>query len=193
MIAVETPDPQLLVFDDVLSDAAAYRAMALGLSYQSYTLGLATFHGIAMAPRTVADLIAQTCPEREPTLSFFRKSPKGQTEPNFIHSDRSMGTWTALLYLTPDAPTEDGTTFWEHVASGERFDTSDTIDTYAQSGLRWLATDDWKPWHWVPAKFNRLLLFPAPYYHSRAIFDNFGAGDTARLVNVTFGGVALCQ
>lgn len=188
MIQIETPDPNLLVFDDVLPDPEAYRSLALAQPYQSYTLGLATFHGIAMAPRTVADLIAQVCPEREPTLSFFRKSPKGQAEPNFIHSDRSMGTWTGLLYLTPDPPEDDGTIFWEHVDSGERFDASETIDDYATSGLRWLATDDWRAWHRVAAKFNRLLLFTAPYYHSRAIFDNFGDGDTARLVNVTFGG-----
>lgn len=187
MIAVETPDPNILVFDDVLSDARAYRTMALGLPYQSYTLGLATFHGIAMAPQTVSEWIARECPEREPTLSFFRQSPEGQAEPNYIHSDRSMGAWTGLLYLTPDPPDADGTTFWEH-ESGERFDSSETIDAYAMNGLKWLATDQWTPWYRVQAKFNRLVLFTAPYYHSRSIFENFGSGETARLVNVTFGG-----
>jgi hypothetical protein len=186
MITVPTPDPNILVFDDVLADADGYREMALGLPYQSYTLGLATFYGIAMAPPVVSDLIARECPERAPTLSFFRQSPEGQAEPNFIHSDRSMGAWTGLLYLTPNPPEEDGTTFWEH-ASGERFDASPTIDEYATNGLRWIDTDQWTPWYRVQAKFNRLVLFAAPYYHSRAIFENFGEGASARLVNVTFG------
>lgn len=187
MIAVETPDPNILVFDDVLEDAEGYRAMALALPYQSYTLGLATFHGIAMAPPTLSDLIATACPTLKPTLTFFRKSPAGQQEPHFVHSDRSMGEWTGLLYLTPDPPADDGTAFWEHVDSGERCDASPTVDAYTTNGLRWLATDAWREWHRVAAKFNRLLLFSAAYYHSRALFDNYGQGDAARLVNVTFG------
>lgn len=188
MTPVETPDPAVQVFDDVLSDADGYRAEALGLPFQSYTLGLATFHGIAIGPRLMADLIVRMDPTKEPTLTFFRRSPKGQAEPNYIHSDRSMGAWTGLLYLTPDPPEADGTIFWEHAASGERFDTSETLDEYTTNGLRWLVTDEWKPWHRVAARFNRMVLFPAPYYHSRAIPENYGEGDTARLVNVTFGG-----
>lgn len=191
MTPIETPDPQIRVFDDVLPDPEAYRALALRAPYQSYTLGLATFHGIALAPPTLSDVIHHAFPELAPTLSFFRQSPIGQREPNFIHSDRSMGAWTGLLYLMPDPPDDDGTTFWEHVASGERFDQSETIDQYASSGLRWLATDDWRPWHRVSAKFNRLLLFPAPYYHSRAIEANYGVGDHARLTNVVFGGARV--
>ena len=190
MTPVETPDPALVVFDDVLEDARAYRDHALSLDYQSYTLGLATFHGIALAPQTMADLLRAH--DRTPTLTFFRKSPKGQAEPNYIHSDRSMGDWTALLYLTLDPPDDDGTVFWEHMKSGERRDLSPTLQEYAENGLRWLVTDDWEPWYRVPAKFNRLLVFPSSYYHSRAIPENYGDGETARLVNVTFG-VYACQ
>lgn len=186
MNTIETPDPAIVVIDDVLADPDAYRAMALSLPYQSYTIGLATFHGIALAPPAVSELIATMEARRKPTLSFFRKSPKGQTEPNYIHSDRSMGTWTGLLYLTKDAREDDGTVFWEH-ESGERFDTSETVDAYTTNGLRWLETDQWMPWFTVAAKFNRLLLFESPYYHSRAIRENYGEGDSARLVNVTFG------
>jgi hypothetical protein len=186
MTAVDTPDPAIAVFDDVLADPEGYRALALGLSYSSYTLGLATFHGIALAPPMVSALIDGIEPTRTSTLSFFRRSPKDQAEPNYIHSDRSMGAWTGLLYLTEHPRDDDGTVFWEH-ESGERFDTSPTMDAYAMNGLRWLETDQWKPWYQVSAKFNRLLLFDAPYYHSRAIRENYGEGDSARLVNVTFG------
>lgn len=193
MIAVETPDPNILVFDEVLNDAEAYRTMALSLPYQSYTLGLATFHGIALAPPVAADVVHAAFPDRVPTLTFFRQSPAGQQEPNFIHSDRSMGEWTALLYLTPDTPEGDGTSFWEHAASGERYDASPTIESYATNGLRWLETDQWTTWHRVSAKFNRMVIFPGSYYHSRSLFENFGSGPTARLVNVTFGGFAPCQ
>ena len=188
MIPVETPDPDVIVVDEALSDAETLRAYALTLPFESHQLGRVTFHGIAMAPPVVGDVIAQADPRRVPTLSFFRKSPHGQSEPHYIHSDRSMGQWTALLYLTESPPSEDGTIFWEHVSSGERWDMSDTLDAYASNGLRWQMNDDWRQWHRVSAKFNRMVIFPAPYYHSRAIAENYGDGDAARLVNVTFGG-----
>ena len=187
MIRVPTPDDALVIFDQALDDPEAYRTMALQLPYDSYTLGAATFHGIALTPdATVPNLITTLRPDLRPTLSFIRRSPLGQAEPNFIHSDRSMGQWTALLYLTPDPPADDGTVFWAH-ASGERVDTSDTIDAYTTNGLRWLETDRWSPWFRVQAVFNRLLIFNGAYYHSRAIPANYGEGDTARLVSVTFG------
>ena len=59
-------------------------------------------------------------PAATPTLSFFRKSPAGQEEPHWIHTDVDMGDWTALLYLNPDPPAGDGTVFWTHLATGAR-------------------------------------------------------------------------
>jgi hypothetical protein len=185
MIAIETPDPNVRVFDDVLADPDGYRALALSQPYDSYTLGAATFHGISFAPPLVSDLIRAEC-GFTPTLTFFRKSPKGQTEPHYIHSDRSMGDWTALLYLTPDPPKDDGTIFWESL-TGDRADTSQTLEDYIASGAAWNDKSQWQPWYRVAAKFNRLVLFDAPYYHSRALVENYGEDAGARLVNVTFG------
>ncbi len=187
MTAIETPDPNVRVFDDVLPDPDGYRSLALSLPYDSYTLGAVTFHGIAFAPPLMADVIAAECPQLQPTLTFFRKSPRGQQEPHYIHSDRSMGDWTALLYLTPQPPEEDGTIFWESCETGARRDASPTLEAYVANGASWNDESRWQPWYRVAAKFNRLVLFDAPYYHSRALIENYGDGDFARLVNVTFG------
>ena len=97
-----------------------------------------------------------------------------------------MGEWTALLYLTPDPPEADGTIFWQR-GDGARENGSQSLDSYVADAQEWRDLTQWAPWYRVPSKFNRLVLFPAPYYHSRALEQNYGTGDGARLVQVTFG------
>lgn len=117
----------IAVHDDVLPNPVSYRARALEQPYASVTLGPVTFHGIAPAPSgDFAAWFVAAYPQYVPTVSFVRKSPAGQVEPNLIHTDADMGDLTALLYLTPDPPVDDGTSFWQHTASG------------ATSGDQWL-------------------------------------------------------
>jgi hypothetical protein len=171
------------VFDDFLPDPAAYRAQALTLEYKTFAFPEATFHGIALPD--VPDLPIRICemfPGALPTLTFFRRSPVGQEEPHFIHTDADMGDWTALLYLNPDPPEGDGTVFWEHVATGER--ENPTPHLRSEEGR---SAEGWKPWRRTEARFNRLILFPATFFHSRAIFANWGEGNDARLTQVVFG------
>ncbi len=171
------------VFDNFVADPAAYRRAALGLEYRDFRSERGTFRGIAIpAPPDVPARLMRMFPGLTPTLSFFRKSPEGQTEPHFIHTDTDMGEWTALLYLNPLPPTQDGTTFWIRMANGAR--ESPVPGEYLDEGK---TTDGWKPWRRVPARFNRLVIFPAAFFHSRSIEANWGAGDEARLAQVVFG------
>lgn len=175
--------PGYRVFDDFMPDPAAYRARALALEYKTFEFPGETFHGIALAPDgELALRVAERFPGATPTLSFFRRSPEGQQEPLYIHTDVGMGDWTALLYLNPEPPEGDGTVFWEHVATGERENAVPHLRT-----AEGRSAEGWKPWRRTAARFNRLLLFPATYFHSRALFANWGAGDTARLTQVVFG------
>jgi hypothetical protein len=170
------------VLDDVLPDPHAYRAAVLARAYQTFDLGGSVFHGIALGlDATLPSLIERLHPTWRPTLTFARRSPHGQVEPNYVHTDRSMGDWTALLYLTPDPPAGDGTVFWRHRESGAVAAGADE-DTQA-----WRQTDRFEPWRHVEARFNRLLIFPGPYYHSRAIPENYGTETDARLIQVVFG------
>jgi hypothetical protein len=174
---------RLMIFDDFLSNPEEYRKAALANEFKSYTFPQCTFHGIAQpAPPLVPAKIMRLMPMLKPTLSFFRKSPVGQKEPHFIHTDADMGQWSAILYLNPQPIAGDGTSFWTHEENG-------TIESaipheYSEQGR---SSNGWELRETVPAKFNRLLLFPATYFHSRAIFDNWGEGDEARLTQVTFG------
>ena len=186
------------VFDNVLPDPEAYRAAALERSFETVDVG-AVFHGIAVCgdeptiPQWMADHFGVPS-----LLSFFRQSPEGQQEPNFIHTDCDMGEWTAILYLTPTPAPGDGTTFWRHRASGRiATETGPTSEDNLAEVLAWRDRDQWEPWRTVEARFNRLVVFPSPYYHSRALEANYGAGETARLIQVVFGTgtlrEAVCQ
>jgi hypothetical protein len=91
--------------------------------------------------------------------NFIRKSPKGQEEPNFVHTDEMMGDLTAILYLSQEAPDEDGTTIYDH---------------------------DMKPSFVAYSRFNRMIVFDSALPHSRNIYENFGTGDSSRLIQVVF-------
>lgn len=181
------------VYDDVLPDPIGYRVMACAQTFRSITVGAATFHGIAMCEDgTLPAVIQQMQPAAVPGLTFFRRSPLGQAEPNFIHTDRDMGDWTGILYLNPDPPEGDGTTFYRSKATHA---TASMAMGDADCHAEWLAWRDraqWEPWHTVAAQFNRLVLFQAPLFHARAIADNYGAGDDARLTQLVFGTGVLC-
>jgi hypothetical protein len=172
--------PYVRVYDDVLPDPAGYRAQALAQPFGDVTLGPDVFRGMAVCPDpTVPDRLRTLLPGADATLSFFRRSPAGQVEPNFLHSDAGMGDWTAILYLNPTPPDGDGTTFWEHRPTGA---------VTGDLGMAPAARDAaWQPWQHVAAHWNRLLLFQADCFHSRALYENYGEGDAARLIQVVFG------
>ena len=175
---------RIKVFDNLLPDCNDYRDEALSLQFRSYQFETCTFHGIALASITgpVPTFMQTHFKGAEPTLSFFRKSPLGQVEPHFIHTDVDMGDWSALLYLNPDPPDSDGTAFWTHVESGAVG--SHIPHLKSEEGK---TVDGWKMRELVKAKMNRLVVFPSSYFHSRSIFDNWGGDTEARLTLVTFG------
>lgn len=177
---------RVFVFDDVLKNPLDYARNARASHFHSVAVGPATFHGIADADQQILHrwLVAKF-PRVIPTLSFFRESPAEQDEPNFVHTDRDMGDWTAILYLTEKPADGDGTTFWRDDKTGEY--TSRETNIHAE-GERWADLDRWREGAAVDAVFNRCLVFSSALFHSRALFENYGtAGKDARLIQVVFG------
>lgn len=169
------------VFDDVLSDPVAYRAQALAAPFTTVNLGQ-EFRGIALPmDRALSTWFETTFPDLRAGLSFFRRSPVGQVEPNDIHNDVDMGDVTAILYLNPQPADGDGTIFWRHVGTGIT-ETAEPV-----SGALGHARDDWEIERHVEARFNRVVVFDAALCHSRALVENYGNGDAARLIQVLFG------
>jgi hypothetical protein len=175
---------EIRIVDNFLADPVSYREAALRREFKSFVFPGCTFHGIALADlhSFTPEEIAILYPRVRPTLSFFRKSPAGQEEPHFIHTDIDMGEWSAILYLNPEPPEGDGTTFWMHRETGAI--ASPIPHEFSREGM---TVEGWEPRLAVPARFNRLLMFSASFFHSRSIFRNWGQGDEARLTQVTFG------
>lgn len=150
------------ILDDVLPDPLIYLADARRRSFRDLKAGVDTFKGISIIRQSAVAKVAEAQTGGVAALSFFRQSPAGQVEPNYVHSDESMGDFTGIYYLNPEPPEGDGTAFWKR--QGE----------------------SWEQTLLVPARFNRLVTFPSCLPHSRALFDNYGHGDGARLIQVVF-------
>lgn len=174
---------KIIVIDGVMEDPKLYRDAALGLPFKEIRLpGEQVFRGIAIADSVLSSWVVGRFPGLVPSLTFFRKSPAGQKEPHFIHSDQSMGDWTGIFYLNEDPPPNDGTSFWRYSPreSEESIEPNDFEND-------WDDLSKWHCWRRVEAKFNRLLLFKSRLFHSRSLFDNYGEADGARLIQVVFG------
>jgi hypothetical protein len=178
----------MFVCDDVLPDPLAYRAAVLARPFGTVSFTDVCFHGIQVAEDpTVPAWITSQFPSLTPTLSVFRQSPAGQVEPNYVHTDRDMGDWTAIVYLNPEPAPGDGTTFWRHKATGALGSvTRDTV-TLLDERRAWRDLAQWEPVAQIAAKFGRVLLFPAERFHSRTIPENYGTGAHARLIQIVFG------
>lgn len=178
-------DP-ICIIDNAVPQPDDYRSVALLCNFKDIAAGPACFHGMAEIGRSpLASMIEAEYPALRVTYEAFRLSPEGQDEPNYVHTDQDMGSWTGILYLNPDPPIGDGTTFWRRRETGAIASAARTSRQRAAEG--WRDPARWEPWRMVDAVYNRLLLFPASYYHSRAIFENWGAGLDARLIQLVFG------
>lgn len=175
------------VTDAVLPDPLVYRAAALTQPFGDLVSGPVVFHGLAPIGHSPLAAWLTATYGLTPTLEFFRLSPLHQAEPSFIHTDRDMGDWTAILYLNPDPPEGDGTTFWRDRKTGAVASTAETADAKYAEWQAWRDVTRWEAWHTAPAAFNRVIVFPAPYFHSRAIGENWGEGLDGRLIQIAFG------
>lgn len=186
----ESNDQNIQVVDNVLVDADAYRARALRCDFGDVPDNGVTFHGISIRTpsRELEGFIAAHFPGLRTTQTALRQSPEGQTEPHLIHSDLTMGLWSAILYLTPNPAPGDGTSFWQR-KDGAREATAGSEADYMSDAATWFDRSLWAPWYVVPAAFNRLVLFPSRLYHSRAR-ENYGRGDDSRLIQIAFGDFA---
>lgn len=152
----------LVLSDNVLLNPDQYVKDILKDEFVDISDGVNTFQNIQPRPhddefaQAVLDIVS---PGYSINYNFIRKSPLNQEEPNFVHTDEMMGELTAILYLSKDHPDDDGTTIY---------------DTNGKKSCVFYS------------RFNRMLIFESQMPHSRNIFENFGHGDSARLIQVIF-------
>jgi hypothetical protein len=149
-----------LLIDDFLDDVNSHLEDVMSNDFIDVTDGVNTFKNIQdRKSDVVSNSLLTILKDFDVAYNFVRKSPEGQEEPNFIHSDEMMGDITCLLYLNENPPSEDGTTMYDED------ETSKII---------------------FKSKLNRMIIFDSLLKHSRNIFNNFGIEDRSRLVQVIF-------
>ena len=109
-------------------------------------------------------------------------------ERSWVHSDNvnksyifdSCTYWGGVLYLTPDAPLEAGTSFYRSKLNNSIYNhNNDELNQYSQDMTKWdVATE-------VKNIYNRLILFRGDQWHSSSTY--FGQDhETGRLTQVFF-------
>ena len=109
-------------------------------------------------------------------------------ERSWVHSDNvnksyifdSCTYWGGVLYLTPDAPLEAGTSFYRSKLNNSIYNhDNDELNQYSQDMTKWdVATE-------VKNIYNRLILFRGDQWHSSSTY--FGQDhETGRLTQVFF-------
>jgi hypothetical protein len=173
------------VVDDFYPDPAIQRRHALALAYRRPERGFArrterchpprvrqrierTF-GLTIepwnlgGPATLFDLVNGI---------FFRH---GAGETPYVHHDTPPPWWSLVVYLTPDGPSDAGTSFFRHRATG--LAAAPTLRDAKRLGMtvddlrKMLRRDRFRPKRWlevesVPFRFNRAVLFRSGLLHS---------------------------
>ena len=138
---------------------------------------------------TLVRAIHEKIGQINPSSMFFRiTNPK--MEHALIHSDREYGEITAIVYLSPQSTEASGTAFYRHRETGmtDMPPLDDLIkDPPFFQKLRQQMLDaseaDWEMHNFIPAIYNRFLVFYAPMIHFRIPKTGFGATENdSRLV-----------
>jgi hypothetical protein len=181
---------QIVVVDDFLSNPDEVRELALSQEYETkHSVGVrSTQFGWEEIYRPIFERLLGI--EIEP--GEFGEGNKCNAcfqwcdakTPVVIHSDQQQ--YAGALYLTPDAPLESGTSFYQHKITGARHPSGDREKmaiTFAEGNIfdktKWLEVDR------VGNVYNRLVLWSGKSIHSGSAY--FGVEiQNARLFQVFF-------
>ena len=177
----------LMAVDDFYPDPHAVRRRAMEMSYTEPE-GLVGWRTRCYQPRGIKERIERrfgvTVEEWDDDLDeirgcngvFFTSYAKGDRgERVGIHCDDPLPWVMFLIYLTPNAPYDAGTSLWQHRRTGlvmpptkrdaERLGSSveklaAILERDARIRSRWIEIDR------VGNVFNRAVMFPGGFYHS---------------------------
>lgn len=190
---------QTLVFDDAHPAIDLIRDEALKLDYTPREHEGKTYTGIGTGfDPQLAPLIERAFGRVYlPKLEFFRLGLEKGTETTiWIHADISVRSeYAALLYCSRPTGPMQGTAFWRHKEMG-----IDRVPDLAEPFKKqWSAShgpkldsegndeSKWDQTGLIGFKYNRLVIYPAAYFHSRFPRDTWGnKADEGRLLFCSF-------
>lgn len=194
-----------IAIDNFYEDPYEVRNFALNCEYEKPQTSSAYAFGNAPWPGKMSKVSYQT-PKLDVRISKllnkvvvqhkgndsgrFRISKQGESFRNVVHADDVYSEpcmYAGVLYLNPPEQSNDlpGTILYQHKPSGQRILTSkDELKRIVSSGedkdLKY-----WKPELISYVTWNRLIIYPAHYFHG--VGPLFGTNDNdARLVQLFF-------
>lgn len=182
--------PILTIEDGFFQDPVAVRESLLAGDFGKIVspIDAVTYTGINLdVPQEIVDEFVHGIWERfggkiVVRSIFARIMRGGEKAPNKVHSDKIMGDYSAHAYLSLDWPDGAGTSFWTHDLEGAIHTDSTDLSNIDTSNL-----DRWSRYLLVQAKFNRIVIHNAKYWHCAEPVDGWGdEPSNARLVLTCF-------
>jgi len=177
------PTPSVVIIDNFLPDPEQERDYALGQDFNV----LGNYPGKrteSFATEQDKELLEQVLNHK---ITYWPGGYNGCYQictgnmKSWIHRDNT--THSAILFLTPDAPCQCGTTIYNHIETGKTYGESKEItaimDKDSNDESKWQACDV------IGNRFNRLIIFGGKQYHRSS--DYFGSdASTGRLFKIFF-------
>lgn len=194
------PAPHQII-DGFLADPDTYRAKAL--TQEFYCIkgpDGGVYKNISVRPTTEhkAEIEKALGKPIDQDYSFLRYALYGTPLNHLIHADSGLSPYACVLYLNPDdqIPEGSGTGFYQHRTLKYEFvPTEQEVRASGRSPKRvwstleesWNDQNRWKETGRVDMKYNRAVIFPTIWFHSRLPLDAFGNSlEDARLIFVSF-------
>lgn len=187
----------LIVVDDFMPNALEIREKALAAGFKDHYYMEGTYQGtgISYNPPEIREALESFFNKKlDFTITAFRSGHKDTKLHVNIHADNSVSDWAYVYYLNLPEDCFGGTAFYTlKEYAWDKMPTQEMLEERGKT-LEWM-TDKWtKPDAWqlntvAGMKFNRMIVYPTQYFHSRFPLDGWGDADKpehARLVNVGF-------
>lgn len=185
---VKTPHPGVIVVDDFLANPMEHREFALKLEYEKKgSYGVRSKQ--AYAYLEYRDHFERLLGRKIISSSWFN-GVNGCYQWCNRHQDLvyhvDQQDYAAIVYLTPDAPPNSGTSFWKSKHTGDRFLGGNTDHRKVFGNGKYLRDPDhWELVDQVGNVFNRLVLFHGKFIHSASEYFGEDVYDS-RLFQIFF-------
>lgn len=187
-------DIRLIVIDNIFKNLNNVRDVILnspvgnwkynpnGKNYIDYYDARLTFPPLQHKLYTITKTIIKTLYQKEVKLNdglnvnWFKQINEKRSDHAFPHHDKIKHNafYTCLIYVNTESESSGGTAFFKNKITnnidGTKLEEIKFIKTYpntTENGMDyWAPMEYWERIYYVPMKPNRLVIFPAEFYHA---------------------------
>jgi hypothetical protein len=190
--------PALTVVDDVFPEARELRRWIMDSNkFETVEHDGHKYSGVCLEVPGGVDGLIRMIPgmeKAEVAMQFFRRNTIHDPMTSWIHADGGIADTAVVWYLNEiniggTALFRHNRFGWESMPTPEQIEAAGMTMEQASEMLMNDATDEkhWTRLITIPARFNRMVCYPAQNFHARWPKEGFGEDDeTARLIYVAF-------